>query len=185
MKWLSTFALVAVICISLGCSAPDTASRETRGTDSTLAPTGSLSSRDIEEIGLQRTGCFGPCPVYKVTIKRDGSVTFDGKEHVLHKRSATSKIAPSDWNLLVAALERTNFFALQDRYATKEDGCPSIWTDNPSLEITVVRDSGVKRVLHYQGCRGLDELDAIDWLGTTIDLVASTRQWIGHDSEHL
>ena len=185
MKWLSTFTLVAVTCSSLACSPTDTTSRGTRGTVSTLAPTGSPSSKDIQEIGLQRTGCFGPCPVYKVTIKRDGSVTFDGKEYVLYKRSATSKIALSDWDLLVAALERTNFFALQDRYATKEDGCPSIWTDNPSLEITVVRDSGVKRVMHYQGCRGLDELDAIDWLGTTIDLVTSTRQWIGHDADQI
>jgi Domain of unknown function (DUF6438) len=33
-------------------------------------------------IGLERTSCFGECPVYSVTIDAKGNVTYDGKKLV-------------------------------------------------------------------------------------------------------
>src|SRR6187200_1158641 len=36
----------------------------------------------ITEIGLERTACFGKCPIYSVVIKSDGSVQYTGEKFV-------------------------------------------------------------------------------------------------------
>lgn len=154
---LKSVVLVAVACGSTALAAP------------------------IEKIQLQRTRCFGPCPVYTLTIQNDGSVAFEGKDHVLHKGTATSTITAADWEFLVAALQRADFSALKDHYSTKDDGCTTVWTDSPALAITVTRGSEQKRVWYYLGCRGPEALDAMVWLGHTIDLVTNTRQWVGQE----
>src|ERR1700680_1928962 len=36
----------------------------------------------VETIQLERTGCYGTCPAYSVTIHGDGKVEYNGKSHV-------------------------------------------------------------------------------------------------------
>ena len=48
-------------------------------------------------VTLERTPCFGTCPVYTVAISRSGEVTFDGKRHVAHTGQATATIPRSGW----------------------------------------------------------------------------------------
>ena len=36
----------------------------------------------FDEIRFERTFCFGTCPVYKINIKRDGSIVYEGIEYV-------------------------------------------------------------------------------------------------------
>lgn len=147
----------------------------------TVAFCGNVLAGSVDQIALQRTACYGPCPIYTVTIKSDGTVIFDGEDHVKHKGKATSNISAVDWEFLVTSLQRVSFFSLKDRYSTKDDGCTDVWTDNPALGITVTRGKELKRVWYYQGCRGPQELPAIAWLGDTIDLVAKTQQWVGQE----
>lgn len=146
-----------------------------------LAFAGVVLAGSIDQVELQRTGCYGSCPAYTVTIKSDGSVIFEGKDHVQRKGRSKATVAPADWDLLVAVLNRSHFFALKGRYSTEEDGCTTVWTDSPALGITATRGAEKKRVWYYQGCRGPQELDAIAWLGATIDLIANTQKWVGQD----
>jgi len=46
----------------------------------------------IDAITLERTSCFGTCPVYKVSVRRDGSVAYDGKQFVRVTGHRTHKI---------------------------------------------------------------------------------------------
>ena len=39
-------------------------------------------------ITLERTICFGFCPAYKVTLREDGTVTYEGTQHVKVSRQA-------------------------------------------------------------------------------------------------
>src|ERR1700746_1609053 len=43
----------------------------------------SLSDSELKAltISLERTGCYGSCPAYTVTIRGDGSVTYVGKNY--------------------------------------------------------------------------------------------------------
>ena len=36
----------------------------------------------ITEVTLERTPCFGYCPSYKVTLKSDGTIIYEGKKFV-------------------------------------------------------------------------------------------------------
>jgi hypothetical protein len=43
-------------------------------------------------VTLERTPCFGTCPVYQVAISRSGMVRFVGKQHVTRQGAATAEI---------------------------------------------------------------------------------------------
>jgi Domain of unknown function (DUF6438) len=49
----------------------------------------------MDEFSLERTECFGPCPVYKVTIRLDGSVRYVGKKNVQRIGTYTGNAIPS------------------------------------------------------------------------------------------
>ena len=36
----------------------------------------------ITKIELERTQCYGPCPVYKLSILRNGEITYNGIQFV-------------------------------------------------------------------------------------------------------
>jgi hypothetical protein len=40
------------------------------------------SVEHFDEIKFERTFCFGTCPVYKINLKRDGSLVYEGIEYV-------------------------------------------------------------------------------------------------------
>ena len=44
----------------------------------------SLSDADLKTVTIQleRSGCYGTCPVYTVTIHGDGRLEYNGKGHV-------------------------------------------------------------------------------------------------------
>jgi Domain of unknown function (DUF6438) len=46
-------------------------------------------------VKLERTSCFGECPVYSVTIDGRGNVTYDGEQFVRVKGRATGRISVS------------------------------------------------------------------------------------------
>ncbi len=142
-------------------------------------PAGAAMAAPVEEIRLERTGCLGPCPIYTVTLRSDGSVSFDGRDNVQRKGKATASISKADWDFLLASVQRANFFALRNSYASREDGCTEVWTDNPSQNLTIKRGAEHKQVSYDQGCRGPQELATLAWLGSTVDQVAGTRRWIG------
>ena len=104
-------------------------------------------------ITLERTVCYGPCPIYKVTVTSDGTVTFEGRQNVKVKDVVKGHISREDVGSLVAAFDAASYFTLNDSYQTQKDGCPEAWTDNPTA-ITSIRINGkTKTISHYYGCQ--------------------------------
>src|SRR2546426_563412 len=103
-------------------------------------------------ITLERTVCFGTCPAYHLTIKSDGSVTFDGKRFTKTTGVATSKITPSDFRALVSEFEKINYFSLPDAYTPGTKECPRMMTDMPSADTSIRSYGRSKSVAHYHGC---------------------------------
>ena len=68
---------------------------------------------EISEITLERTACFGTCPVYKVTVKRDGNVTFEGTEFVKETGMHSGKISGQQFQQLAAKIEQIGFLRLR------------------------------------------------------------------------
>jgi hypothetical protein len=138
-------------------------------------------------ITLERIGCYGTCPVYKLAISADGKVVFEGKAFVKTKGRAEGRITPGQLSELIRAFNNAGYFSLNDSYAGgPADGCPTMWTDNASA-ITSIRSKGrSKKIYHYYGCRELDSgygvgkvwPQALFHLEEQIDQIVGTDKWI-------
>jgi hypothetical protein len=120
-------------------------------------------------ISLERGPCFGSCPVYRVVMYGDGTVRYDGKDHVRVRGSQAAVIASETVKELAGEIERIGFFNLRDSYT--EVGV----TDAPTVFLSVALDGKKKQVKHYLGdFRAPKTLEAIE---TRIDEVAGTARW--------
>src|SRR5919202_5807692 len=61
------------------------------------AQTSSDKDKDqITEVTLERTACFGTCPAYKVTIRSDGTIIYEGREFVQMKGTYKGEVYAFD-----------------------------------------------------------------------------------------
>ncbi|HET7542549.1 MAG TPA: DUF6438 domain-containing protein [Polyangiaceae bacterium] len=93
---------------------------------------------------LERTGCYGECPVYRLTVNSDGSVVYVGTRWVKVLGRQVYKLSDAQMAELQAAFERANFSQLRD-YDKVES------TDDDWAHISFRRAGGLKRVRHYHG----------------------------------
>ncbi|MEK6287530.1 MAG: DUF6438 domain-containing protein [Acidobacteriota bacterium] len=129
-------------------------------------------------ITLERTGCYGMCPIYKLTISADGSVLFEGNRFVKKVGTAKSAISQEQIRELIVAFEKINYFDLKDRYERPEDDCKQWVTDHPSALTSITLNGTSKSVIHYYGCRGVEVLAKLEKLEQAIDDAVNSAQWI-------
>ena len=133
---------------------------------------------DDFSITLARTSCFGPCPVYSVSIDAKGSVTYEGKKFVRAVGRQTDRIPVSQVARLAEAVNRIRFFDLNDSYRTvrNPDGSEMMVTDLPTTIVTVTSGGRSKQVVDYFGApESLKELEK------QIDETAGTKRWVTID----
>ena len=106
------------------------------------------------EITLERTACYGTCPIYTISISGDGSVTYRGEQFVKTIGVQKYNISSGDVEDLVALIYQKSFFSLRDRY---EIGA----TDMPTVIITVRVGDQIKSVENY-GRAGPAQLHEIE-----------------------
>jgi hypothetical protein len=130
----------------------------------------------IDTIALERTRCYGTCPVYKITLRRDGTVTYQGKKWVRVIGQRSHKISVDAFQRLAREAERIQFFSFKDEYVWKDnfDGSSEHVTDSPT-RITTVRAGRVRKVVknYYGGPVALEGLEKL------IDDVSGSVVWIG------
>src|SRR5215471_999076 len=126
-------------------------------------------------IRLERTSCYGSCPIYTVTIDARGIVTYEGKRHVRVVGRRTAQAAPSVIAELLAHAERIGFFDFRDAYRGIEnpDGSVTTVTDLPTRIVTITANGRTKRVEDYVGAP-----DSMAEFERDIDEAAGTRRWM-------
>src|SRR4051794_21358964 len=87
---------------------------------------------EITEIRLERTPCFGSCPVDEVVLRPDGTATYVGTRFVERPGRHEGTFDRAEYEKLAKLLESQGFFGLKDRYSVPE-------TDNPSLITSATR----------------------------------------------
>jgi Domain of unknown function (DUF6438) len=146
-----------------------------RNPDST--PEVADASVESPVITLERTACFGACPVYRLSVASDGTIDYEGKAHVRRLGVASTRIPPQRVEALLSELERAGYFAFANRYAPAEPVCGRYVTDSPAA-ITSVRFQGqTKRIEHDYGCGAAP--GALTVLEQRIDEVLGSAQWTG------
>ncbi len=123
---------------------------------------------------LQRTVCFGFCPIYKLSIYGDGTVVYEGERYVKVKGRQTTTISKAAVKQLMREFERIEYFALSDQYT----GGP---TDMPSAITSLTVGKRSKTIHHYLGAPNAPQ--ALTKLENKIDEVVNSKQWIGTDEE--
>jgi hypothetical protein len=143
---------------------------------STPAPAGTAARDEAASaVSLERTPCFGSCPVYRVTISRGGMVRFEGTRFVGHVGADSAQVEAAAVDSLLAELERGGFFDFEEQYVSGAPGCGLYATDLPSAITTVNDGSRGKQVNHDRGCS--DAPRALATLEDRIDEVAGTARW--------
>jgi hypothetical protein len=99
-------------------------------------------------ITMDKGACYGKCPVFKLTLKGDGSVSFDGGEYTSGKHEG--KVDPAAVEVLINDANAVNFLGLDDVYS--QDTCPNSATDSSTVVSTIRAGGRSKTISHYRGC---------------------------------
>jgi hypothetical protein len=130
---------------------------------------GPKTDGDFTTIKMERSACFGSCPVYTIEIKSNGEITYNGERYVETKGKQKLQLSKSEINALKDAISESRFYSLNDRY----DG--NI-TDLPATTITLKTITGEKSVYdYYMAPPRLSELEK------KIDKIAGIEEFIKCD----
>lgn len=116
---------------------------------------------------LQRTGCYGTCPAYKVTVGGDGRVVYEGGAFVDVMGRHAYRIPVSRVQSLVDLARSSGLWSMEDQYTARI-------TDNPTQVITLQAGGEHKRIIDYAGAMvGMPM--AVDAFEQEIDRIADVH----------
>ena len=103
---------------------------------------------------IQRTACFGRCPIYTLTVYDDGSAELFAERWLEQEGKFTATVDQSKFQNLLEKAEAINFFELEDVYNSEAV------TDLPSTITTLRRDDELKQIVNrYQGPQELSDFE--------------------------
>lgn len=154
-KLLLAIALLSLVSVSIaGCTSTQPNTQE---------------NKDVV-ITLERTACFGTCPVYSLTIQGDGTVVYEGKDFVEVKGTAEKTISQDQIDKLVTEFEKADYFSLKDSYTERTI------TDAPTVTTSISISGKTKTIEHYRGDENAPE--RLTQLEDKIDEIVNSDQWI-------
>lgn len=120
-------------------------------------------------IALERTGCYGTCPSYIVTVSTEG-IVFDGRGYVVAAGRHTSPINADEVRAMAKRFVAADFYSMDAEYRAPV-------TDNPTYVLSIAIDGRVKQVEDYVGEEaGMPAI--ISELEDEVDKCARTERWI-------
>lgn len=184
MSGLKFLPLILIAAFYFNCDSSKNLTSDNRSNNSNDVKTNSSSNRQIPEdllITLERTACYGLCAVYKIAVKADGSVTFEGINNTQTKGKVESKISEDKVKELLKEFENADYSKFDDKY--DDETCPIAATDSSTV-ITSLRMNGkTKTVSHYTGCVEKDQRTPfppkLAEMENNIDRIIETKRWIG------
>jgi hypothetical protein len=125
---------------------------------------------------LERTECYGTCPVYSLSIAGDGTVAYFGKKYVSVKGPASKQVSISAVQALVDQMLQVDYFNL-----SVPADCPAgLYTDAPGATTALTLNGQTHTVYHYHGnaCAPAD----LSPLEDAIDALADSAAWLECDT---
>jgi hypothetical protein len=86
------------------------------------------SNNDSPVIFIEKSACFGECPVYKSEIYLSGRITYQGISNTKLKGSFCAKLDKKSLNNLIDAFNQNNYFSLNENYVSQKKDLPSTRT---------------------------------------------------------
>lgn len=156
MKKLKILVLLVVFVLGMGVV-------NAQETDSNVA------------ITLERTACFGTCPVYTIAILEDGTVQYNGGDFVQVTGEQTSQIDPALVAQMVEAFADAGYFEWDEAYDTQDV------SDLSTVITSVTRDGETHRISRYLGDSSAPL--ALAFLERWIELTTTSSLWTGVEQD--
>ena len=137
-------------------------------------PPGSLPS---VQISLVRSGCYGDCPIYSLSITGHGVATYTGYAFVAVKGKHVTQVSADDLEQLVGAFRAADFFSLYPRYAYPV-------SDNSTYRLSIRIGGRTKTVDDYVGVPAGMPKAVVD-LERAVDTLAGSERWVTGDEHTL
>lgn len=154
MKKLSFIALTILFLTACKSTQPLSKQETTQATGNTQKSTKVVFS-------LEKTACYGTCPVFKMTIFENDSLVFEGERFVGSLGIHSQKIATGTVEQLKATFREAHFFNFQKEYRANI-------SDLPTTYIAFYDKSQALKITDYHGSpESLKKLEQL-----LIDLVA-------------
>jgi hypothetical protein len=134
-------------------------------------------------VTLERTGCYGHCPSYRISVHADGVVDYEGDNWVKTFGRAGIRIPSASVDGLLAAFEAADFTSSDPAYEWADDGCCDRRNDLSSALTSLTRNGVTKAVSHYHGNRNAPaELTKLE---NDIDQIVGIERLIGNPNERV
>jgi hypothetical protein len=107
--------------------------------------------RDVREIRLEETACYGSCPIFAFTVTSGGEGEYDGKGFVAVRGKRSFAATPRQFAAFARRLEP---FRPRRKAVYDEETCDGrVLTDAPTVLVTWVGSDGTDELRWYLGCR--------------------------------
>lgn len=140
---LATVVLGFAACKSKKAAVDETATETSTETVTETTPQPKLNPNDSLFASIERTPCFGRCPIYKLEVYDGGYVEYMGKRFVDNVGKFHAQVGQDKLEALRAKAKEIGYFDLEGEY-------PSQIADFPSTITTIKIDGKRKRILNKQ-----------------------------------
>jgi hypothetical protein len=117
-------------------------------------------------ISLQRTPCYGTCPVYTITLYRTGKADFEATRYLPNLGKFTGEVDPFTYGRLCYLIDNSRLGEMKPSYSAN-------WTDAPTCIVAFTEGTTRKEISDY-GSVGPVELWAVQEL---IDTIRTRIEW--------
>lgn len=142
----------------------------------------SIDNTQFNTLTIERTGCYGSCPTYKITVFSNGKINYEGYKFVKVTGKIQSIMTKKRSQLIKEAIIKVNLFSLKDRYDGQND-CDSFSKDQSSTIITVTNNIKKKKIHHYLGCYEQDGIvfpRQLTLFENKVDEIVNSFKWTGY-----
>lgn len=116
-------------------------------------------------ITLEKTACYGTCPVYSLNIYHSGTIELTGKENIAYKGKYCTRLKRAEWTRIRQAYLSGQFFSFRDQYTSR-------LKDLPSTFVTFRWEGKSKTIEDYDGAP--EELKKLEEM---VERLIGTQHW--------
>ena len=112
----------------------------------------SQTAAPIDSLVLERTACFGVCPVYRLRINSAEEIRFESRNRSDSGRVAIDTAGRGTYGSLIARARAAGFYQFPPEIQKDPVLCRNLATDHPTAITTVFTGQTTRQVIDYHGC---------------------------------
>jgi len=141
------------------------------------------------QIELETGPCYGPCPVYHLSISGTGEVVFEGRNFVASEGLQTGQISPEKVKELIAAAFEIGFFEMASNYSCEQtfEILPDGTLDRSEMSVTdlQLKTFAITLGLKKKNIRAyVGYPKRLGWFHQLVLELGGAEEWIGDENRY-